>query len=505
MKIKEIKQKSVSGAKWAVILSIIALPLSYITTILLGRVSEEALGIYALLNVFITFVTTFILLGGSNIIIKYLPELKQENKLRFLKSYLFIVIIVTILAMVSIYIFPEILTFIIGQATSSNVIIYLTFFIPIIVFYSIFDYVLNGLIEIKTSTLIKQLFVLGNFIIILFLFLFYREYFMENSFFIILGLFLIFYSFMGIMSFYFCLKAMMKKDSLKSFHRDNSFLNFPIPKFYFPKGFWKFLIFVHLSTILVFAYDKVDQLFLIANLNISELGFYYAALQTAMLIRYVPTAIGGILLPTFSNMIASKDDAIIPKYYYYIVKYNTLMTVFAALVCIFFSKEILSIFGSSYVDGYLIVVILGTFFLVSSIGTVSPSIIIAKGSVKLYFINSFIQIFFQIVFMIFLFSKIGIIGLAISKGLGVVIAQIGLIIITYKIFGNIKDTLPKEYLISVLIGILAITLYLILPSNLLIQSISFFFCLLIFLYLGKYSKNDLMIIFNTLLGQKDAK
>lgn len=503
MKINEIKQKSVVGAKWTVILSIIALPLSYITSIILGRVSGDTLGIFALLNVFITFVTTFIILGGSNVIIKYLPNLEQENKFLFLKSYLFIIVFITILAMIFIYLFPDSIKIVIGQGFSSNIVIYLIIFIPIIVFYSIFDYVLNGLIEVKTSTLIKQLFVVGNFIIILLLFLFYREFFLENSLFILFGLFLIFYALMGILSFYFSIKIIRgKKANFKS--SDVNYRSF-FKKFYFPKGFWHFLIFVHVSTILVFAYDKVDQLFLIANLNISELGFYYAATQTAMLIRYVPTVIGGMLLPTFSNMMASKNESIIPRYYKYIVKYNTLMTVFAALFCIFFSKEILIIFGPSYVEYYLIIVILGTFFMVSSIGTVSPSIIIAKGKVKSYFINSLIQIIFQIVIMIFLFTKIGILGLAISKGVGVLIAQIGLIIITYKIFGNLKDTMPKEYIISIFVGILAITLYLILPSNLLIQSISFLICLLTFLYLGKYSKKDIMFIFNTLRGQKDAK
>ena len=358
MKMNEIKQKSVVGAKWTVILSIIALPLSYITSIILGRVSGDTLGIFALLNVFITFVTTFIILGGSNVIIKYLPNLEQENKFLFLKSYLFIIAFITILAMIFIYLFPDSIKIVIGQGFSSNIVIYLIIFIPIIVFYSIFDYVLNGLIEVKTSTLIKQLFVVGNFIIILLLFLFYREFFLENSLFILFGLFLIFYALMGILSFYFSIKIMRgKKANFKSSDdNDRSFFK----KFYFPKGFWHFLIFVHVSTILVFAYDKVDQLFLIANLNISELGFYYAAIQTAMLIRYVPTVIGGMLLPTFSNMMASKNESIIPRYYKYIVKYNTLMTVIAALFCIFFSKEILSMFGPSYVEYYLIIVILGT-------------------------------------------------------------------------------------------------------------------------------------------------
>ncbi|GAG75618.1 unnamed protein product, partial [marine sediment metagenome] len=65
MNTDEIIQKSISGAKWTVILSIVAMPLGYAINIILGQISPEALGIYGLLSIFILSVTTFILFGGS--------------------------------------------------------------------------------------------------------------------------------------------------------------------------------------------------------------------------------------------------------------------------------------------------------------------------------------------------------------------------------------------------------------------------------------------------------
>ncbi|GAG62927.1 unnamed protein product, partial [marine sediment metagenome] len=44
MNTDEIIQKSISGAKWTVILSIVAMPLGYAINIILGQISPEALG-----------------------------------------------------------------------------------------------------------------------------------------------------------------------------------------------------------------------------------------------------------------------------------------------------------------------------------------------------------------------------------------------------------------------------------------------------------------------------
>jgi O-antigen/teichoic acid export membrane protein len=175
MNTEEIIQKSLSGAKWTVILSIVAMPLGYIVNIILGRISPEALGIYGLLSIFILSVTTFILFGGGNVIIKYLPEIDKDKKVSFLISYILIVFLIAIFAIGLVYLYPQILETLFGQAFPLDILPYLIIFIPIIILYFVFDYALNGLMEIKTSVIIRQVIVYGNFIVFSILFLFYKD------------------------------------------------------------------------------------------------------------------------------------------------------------------------------------------------------------------------------------------------------------------------------------------------------------------------------------------
>ncbi|GAG62916.1 unnamed protein product, partial [marine sediment metagenome] len=200
MNTDEIIQKSISGAKWTVILSIVAMPLGYAINIILGQISPEALGIYGLLSIFILSVTTFILFGGSNVIIKYLPEIEEDKKVSFLISYILIVFLIAIFAIGLIFLYPQILEFIFGQALPLNILPYLIIFIPIIILYSVFDYALNGLMEIKTSVILRQVIVYGKFIVFVILFLFYKDFFRDHLWAIIWGLFFVFYTILGLLA-----------------------------------------------------------------------------------------------------------------------------------------------------------------------------------------------------------------------------------------------------------------------------------------------------------------
>jgi O-antigen/teichoic acid export membrane protein len=310
------------------------------------------------------------------------------------------------------------------------------------------------------------------------LFLFYKDFFREHLWMIIFGMSFVFYILLGLLAFALTTKKMkitsLKKCISKNHDREclgvnnegevasfESSWSFRITsklknlKPYLPTRFWSFALFVHLSTIVFFAYDKIDQLFILNYFSIRELGLYYAALQTAMLIRFVPMLLGSVLLPTFSNLLASNEIGLIQKGYREVVRYNTLMVVPAALFCIFFSRQIMGLFGEAYVQNHLVLVILGICFMVSSIGGVNSSLIVAKGRTGVYLLNSIIQVVFQFVLMFFLIDRIGVLGLAIGRGAGVVLAQFGLIFIIYKLL-DIDIKIPRAYTISIFTGIITL-------------------------------------------------
>jgi len=487
----EVVQRAITGAKWTIILSVIALPISYVTNIILGRLSPEVLGTYSLLNIFIIFVTSFILFGGNNVIVRFLPQIDRDRRAPFLKGYLLVTVAIAVAAIAIIFFFPQILELLLGENLPEGDLSYLLIIlVPVVTLFFVFVYTLNALMEIKTSVILRQAIVYGNFVVFLVLFFFARTFFSEHASAIIWGFSLALYIVMALLSW------LLTRKKMRIAGKGN-----PSPtklEPYLPTGFWGFSLFVHASSIVYFVYDKVDQLFVVHYFNVGELGLYYAALQTALLIRFIPMLIGNVLLPTFSNLIASNDTELIHKGYQEVVKYNTLLTVVASLCCIFFSKEILGLFGVAYVGNHLVLVMLAIFLGMASMGGINSSLVIAKGRAGIYLLNSLAQIALQIALMFFLIGRLGVLGLAISRGASVILAQIGLILIVTRVL-NMGIKIPRQYIISIPTIALAAILYFTVSSGSIIISVaSFLGCLAFFLYFGRYSLRDVDFILRQL-------
>ena len=90
------RQLIISGMRWTVWLSVVAVPFSYGTMVILARTSPEAIGTYGLLGVYIGLSLGIFYLGGDAVAIKFIPELEYENRLSFLVSY-FLVICLAVL------------------------------------------------------------------------------------------------------------------------------------------------------------------------------------------------------------------------------------------------------------------------------------------------------------------------------------------------------------------------------------------------------------------------
>jgi len=492
MKSYEVTEKSVKGAIWAVLLSVLAFPIGYITSVILGKISPDALGIYSLIWIFDSFVTTFILFGGANVIIKYLPE--TNKKIDFLGSYIFILIVFTSVSMITSYIFPDIWNYMLGNQIKKNIINLLIVLMPIVIFYYLFDYCLNGLMEIKTSIIIRQFIVYSNFVVFSFLFLFFKDFFSNNLILVIGGVYSLLCLSLGMIAFLF-----VKKKLSESYDQHFSINSFSP---YLPPKFWSFTILIHFSTILSFAYDKLDQIFVVNYFGIDYLGYYFAAIQSVLLIRFLPLILGNVILPTFCNYLALNEITPLKNSYDKFSRYNTFFVVIVALICVFYSKQIMAIFGQNYVNYNLIIVILALSTILSSLGGLNSSLLVALGKAKESFSISLIQIIIQIFLMMTLLKNFGIFGIAIGKGFGVIIAQIGLFYVVLKI-SKLDLKINLEYKVSVFIAMLALVLYLYInPNSIILSSILLLICIFLFLFLAKYKINDIKFLLKLIMEIK---
>src|SRR5262245_36494345 len=80
-------ERLASGMRWTLWLSLFTAPCGYASSIILARVSPEAIGTYGLLSLYVGVTSVFLFLGGPAVAIKFIPEIVPERRISFLLSY----------------------------------------------------------------------------------------------------------------------------------------------------------------------------------------------------------------------------------------------------------------------------------------------------------------------------------------------------------------------------------------------------------------------------------
>lgn len=150
----------------------------------------------------------------------------------------------------------------------------------------------------------------------------------------------------------------------------------------------------------------------------AQMGIYYAADQWKNAISFIPMRMMNVGLPIMSSLFGQKDM----RRYYKVVKSTQLaivgISIMVALPIIIFSKHIMRFYGSSFSEGYIILILLliaGTFVLLECS---LSEVLLSRGrpwsKLVVYFTSSVLTVllFWQV------FLQQGMFGLAISMCLG---------------------------------------------------------------------------------------
>src|SRR5579872_3695387 len=170
------RQRILSGMRWTVWLSAISLPFSYGTTIVLARTSQEAIGTYGLLSVYIGVVLGLFYLGGDAVAIKFLPELNTDKRTSFLASYYGVVCLATVPWMIVALLWPAGLHYLFGSGGSRSFQLFLIVISPLCILSSLVGAALKGTLEITWAQIIVRMVTIGSFAIYITL------YFADQSF-----------------------------------------------------------------------------------------------------------------------------------------------------------------------------------------------------------------------------------------------------------------------------------------------------------------------------------
>jgi len=144
----------------------------------------------------------------------------------------------------------------------------------------------------------------------------------------------------------------------------------------------------------------------------AEMGIFSAANQWKTALMFIPTALMASLLPIISNENSNKENFL--KTFNYVHKMNALVILPIFLIITIISSFIMDLYGKSFGEGYLALIVIIAATSISGIGTPSGIAMQAKGKMWLGFI---MNLSWGIVFSVtgyFFIPKYGALGLSLA-------------------------------------------------------------------------------------------
>lgn len=413
------------GAKIILIISILMIPMQLITSALISRISSEASGILGVLEIFYNAIISFFIFGGENAIIKLLTNKNTKTqKKNFIIKYIIITsaIFVTTIVITKICHF-DFIKKLTGQLNSTSIFMYGVGLLIII--NNILLYYLKEEEKFSYYAFGIKLFNIGNFLSVVYIFFFCKNIDVQNTLLVFMGL-------LQLLSTIIILikeKIVYQKETKEERAEKRQIENL------------KFIFFLYLSTLLVFIYDKIDQIILVKTLGLATLGGYYLIVKVVNMVKLLPNTYNSTFYPYICKYLNKESS----NYIFNNILSKNLFFIFPlTIIIVLNSKLIINIlFGAEYINYNFTLQFLTTIILISAPTIILNNFLYALGKTKKYFQISFIAIAVQVIIIISTIKYIGINAILIARFVSTFI-----IFIFCKLYLNklqYSTKLPKTY------------------------------------------------------------
>jgi O-antigen/teichoic acid export membrane protein len=202
--------------------------------------------------------------------------------------------------------------------------------------------------------------------------------------------------------------------------------------------FWKLLRFSLPVLFIGFSYvllNQTDRIMLGYFKASKDLGIYSAAAiisQQAGLITY---SFSCIFCPIISDLYNRNELKQLEKLYKTVTRWIVSLNLVLLILLIVFSKQIMAIFGSEFISGWLVLVVLSSVHLVgySTGGALAGYALQMSGKQDFEFINAVVMLVLNVVLNFWLIPIYGILGAAIATGVSYAVINIARIVEVYKL------------------------------------------------------------------------
>jgi len=395
-------KKILNHSFWLLIANSIGRLAMFLTNILAARVlSQEVFGQFMMIRSTVSMIENIVSGSLGSPMIKRVAEVNHTHDKELttiISSLFFINILIVSILVVFLYLFIPSIVEIFFMGTSSLINgFYIGIFLLIISIFSLMiQNILIGFEEYKKLAISSFFASIISIPVILFL--------LNN------------YAFYGALFgiiFYFTVDFLLKAIQFNKIFRTTYFpINFEfiiqeskqLLKFSTP-----LFISILLSSI-AFWYARV--LLINSTEDFKSLAIFDAAFQWLTIIMIITGATTSVALPKLSKLINTSNDLHVKKVFYINIIINFFIAFTIALVFSYFSKDIMSLYGTSYIDGSIVLQLLAVTSIFFTISSIFNKYMVAKGKTYNILFATFLSIL--IMFSYLLNNLLDIFHLAIS-------------------------------------------------------------------------------------------
>ncbi|MDZ7861101.1 MAG: flippase [Candidatus Krumholzibacteriota bacterium] len=449
--VEQLTKKTAKGGGILFIGGVIGKGINFLLQILLGRVLGTATyGLYALGHTIISIVQTISVLGLHEATVRFVALYKGEGNKARVKGTLILSLTISLISSI----FISILLFILAKFISvhafnkpnlAGVLRIFSISLPFYVLMIMTSSVARAFHLMQYNTGLRNIFFpIANILFVGLAFL--LGYRLNGA---LIG-FLISGILSTLLGLYFLWRIFPEIISpLKPLYRSRQLIRFSLP-----------ILFVSMAVSFLFG---IDRLMLGWLGNSSDVGIYNAAVLTSMQIGIFIKAIGTSFSPIISDLYNKKKKKQLNQIFKATTRWGFILSLPLFLIILFFSTNIMELFGSDFSNGRLVLIVLATANLIISVRGPTAPMLTMSGKQDIELLNTIGLMGINIILNFLLIKRYGIIGAALASGVSLSVLSI-VRLLEIRILLGIQPY-DRRYFKSLLAGAIIILIYIFIPES----------------------------------------
>ncbi len=432
-----LDRRILHGIGWSFLVSVFTLPFGYLISIVLARVSPEAVGIYSVLGIYLGIVSTILYLGGGTVSVRFMAELPGEKRLPFFFSYYALTLVVTGCVLVLFSAFPGLLRLLLGTSVDPDFFRLLMLSAPVPLFFFAVLAALRGMMSVAFAQALMRSVTFGACVFYGYLLLFHRSFFQRQYAGVIVISYLVLMLLVDVVGFRRFWNSVPHGSAR--------------PSWLLPAGFWSFALAVQIPSALALLHQKMDEMFVLRVLGLSQLGIYFVLSQLSgsaeLLINFF---VDGVFPALFTFQATGRLDKT-EELHGRVARYILAISATTIFFLIAFASPLLHFLGQRYASSHSVFLLLLLFATLDCLGPLNHTYIVGMKKLNSWSVVQTTRLVGFVVLFTLLAGRYGLLGVVLARGFAWMLAGALAYWIALKRLA-LRISIPRQYFLYVAIS-----------------------------------------------------